>query len=408
MRPAARAIRERRTVRGPLAISIGPRALFWPGRFHILAPIWQVPVFLCAKQGLSLRCQQRSAGTSLLDKSRQLDLPSARSTSIHSLEDKQVKPFYEIQASDLDARSLQNAIDLRGYVLIRSLLPQDTLRQALSDITRILYSAQWLMRDDDPIQRIADSGAACGDPDPSFKRTYQDVFNLESFHALPQHPALRQVMRKLVGDNVLIHPKPIGRLIFPHCERLVNHAHQDFRFMNGDPECFTAWIPLHDCPASLGPLRILEGSHRFGVQNHDHENLHVPKIPEGAAQGGDWVGGDVNAGDVLIFHSLTVHGASPNVSNQIRISLDCRFQDCARVINPAILAFAGESGKSWEKTYADWRSNDLKFYWKKLPLRFSPSPAELKQLARTADSPRKRARYVRMLTQLEEFAECAS
>jgi ectoine hydroxylase-related dioxygenase (phytanoyl-CoA dioxygenase family) len=324
------------------------------------------------------------------------------------LEDKEVKPFHEIQGSDIDAYSLQDEIDSRGYVLIRDLLPQDALGQALGDITRILYSAQWLRRNNDPLQRMADSDAACGDPDPSFKRTYQQVFNLESFHALPHHQALKQVMRKLVGDSVLIHPKPIGRLIFPNCERLVNHAHQDFRFMNGDPECFTTWIPLHDCPASLGPLRILEGSHRFGVQDHDHQNLHVPEIPEGAAMGGEWVGGDIHAGDVLIFHSLTVHAASPNVSDQMRISVDCRFQDCARVINPAILAFAGESGKSWEKTYADWRSNDLKFYWKKLPLKFNPSLAELEEFARTADSPRKRARYVRILSQLEEFAEYAS
>lgn len=324
--------------------------------------------------------------------------------SIRSLEEIQVKPFHEIQASDLGSYCLQDEIDLRGYFLIRGLLPRDILSRALGDIVPVLYSAQWLMRDENPLEHRAVIGAACGDPDPAFKQTYQEVFNLESFHALPHHPALRQVMRKLVGEGVLIHPKPIGRLIFPHCERLVNHAHQDFRFMNGDPECFTAWIPLHDCPTRLGPLQILEGSHRFGLQSHNHENLHVPEIPEGAARGGDWVGGEMNAGDVLVFHSLTVHAASPNVSDQLRISLDCRFQDCGRVIDPAILAFAGESGKSWETTYAGWRSGDLKYYWRTLPLRFNPTLAELEDLSRTADSPRRRARYVRILSQLEEFA----
>jgi ectoine hydroxylase-related dioxygenase (phytanoyl-CoA dioxygenase family) len=326
----------------------------------------------------------------------------------NALENRQMKPFQEVQASDLGSYSLQDEIDSRGYLLIRDLLPQQALSQVLGDITRILSSAGWLVRDDDPLDRMADIGAACGDPDPAFKRIYQAVFNLESFHALPHHPALQQVMSKLVGENILIHPKPIGRLIFPRCERLVNHAHQDFRFMDGDSECFTAWIPLHDCPARLGPLQILERSHRFGVQSHVHDHLHVPEIPEGAALGGDWVGGEINAGDVLIFHSLTVHAASPNLSNQLRISMDCRFQDYRRVVNPATLAFAGESAKSWEKTYSGWRSDDLKYYWKKLPLRFDPSMAELEQLSKTADSPRKRAMYVRILSQLEEFAECAS
>lgn len=91
------------------------------------------------------------------------------------------------------------------------------------------------------------------------------------------------------------------------------------------------------------------------------------------AAGGQWVGGEINAGDVLIFHSLTVHAAAPNLSEKLRISLDCRFQDYRRVLNPATLAFAGESGKSWEKTYASWPSDNLKYYWKGLPLNLKPS-----------------------------------
>jgi ectoine hydroxylase-related dioxygenase (phytanoyl-CoA dioxygenase family) len=168
--------------------------------------------------------------------------------------------------------------------------------------------------------------------------------------------------------------------------------------MDGDPECFTAWIPFHDCPTNVGPLRILEGSHRFGLQNHDR--AFIPAIPAADALGDGWVGGPINAGDVLIFHSLTVHAASPNVSKQLRISLDCRFQNYQRAINPANLAFGGESGKSWEKTYSRWHSNDLKYYWKSLPLQLKPSRAEIEELARTAESLSKRARYDRILGQL--------
>lgn len=311
-----------------------------------------------------------------------------------------MEPFSEIQRVDLTACGLQDEIESRGYALIRGLLPREDVTQPLRDIAQILSAAGWLLAGHDPLQRVADPGAACGDPDPAFKRTYQNVFNLESFHALPHHPALRRVMKMLVGERLLVHPKPIGRLIFPQCERLTVHAHQDYRFMGGDPECFTVWIPLHDCPANVGPLRAVEGSHRIGYLNHEGENLHVPEIPAAAELGGDWVGGQINAGDVLIFHSLTVHAASPNLSNQLRISLDCRFQDYRRVVNPANLVFAGDSGKSWEKTYTRWNSEDLKYYWKKLPLEFRPSKAEIEQLSNTTDPPDVRARYARMLSQL--------
>jgi ectoine hydroxylase-related dioxygenase (phytanoyl-CoA dioxygenase family) len=316
-------------------------------------------------------------------------------------EDTRVNAFHGLDACNLTPRNLQDAIDSKGYVLIRGLLPREAVNSALVDVAQVLSAAGWLLPDHDPQERVADTGAACGDPDPTFKRVYQEVFNLESFHALPHQHSLREMMKMLVGESVLVHPKPIGRLIFPHCERLVTHAHQDYEFMGGDPQFFTVWIPLHDCPVEVGPLRILEGSHRFGVQSHQRDHLHVPEILEGAAMGDGWVGGPVNAGDVLIFHSLTVHAASPNLSDQLRISLDCRFQDARQTLNPANLVFAGESGKSWEKTYAEWNSEDLKFYWKRIPLTLKPSKAELAYLAETAGSPGERARYARMVGQLD-------
>jgi ectoine hydroxylase-related dioxygenase (phytanoyl-CoA dioxygenase family) len=311
-----------------------------------------------------------------------------------------VKAFHELHASNLRSDELQEEIDTKGYVLIRELLPRHVVQSVLTDVTGILSAQSWLTAESNPLARLPRPGASFGDPDPIFKSVYQQVFNLESFHALPHQPALKNVMKMLVGDQVLVHPKPIGRLIFPNCDRLVVHAHQDYEFMGGDPEFFTVWIPLHDCPVDMGPLRILEGSHRFGVQQHQRKNLHVPEIPINAAAGNDWAGGAINAGDVLVFHSLTVHAASPNASDRMRISLDCRFQDAHRVLNPSNLVFSGESGKSWEKTYAGWKSDNLKFYWKSIPLTFNPSKAELEHLAETVESPLARAKYARMVSQL--------
>jgi ectoine hydroxylase-related dioxygenase (phytanoyl-CoA dioxygenase family) len=311
-----------------------------------------------------------------------------------------VKTFHELHAGNLRPGELQKEIDSKGYALIRELLPRHAVHSVLTDVTGILSAQSWLTPGSNPLDRIPRPGATFGDPDPIFKSVYQQVFNLESFHALPHQLALRNVMKMIVGDQVLVHPKPIGRLIFPNCDRLVVHAHQDYEFMGGDPEFFTVWIPLHDCPANMGPLRILEGSHHLGVQQHKRENLHVPEIPIDAAAGNNWAGGPVNAGDVLIFHSLTVHAASPNVSDRMRISLDCRFQDAHRVLNPSNLVFSGESGKSWEKTYAGWQSDNLKFYWKSIPLTFNPSKEELEHLAETAESPSARAKYARMVGQL--------
>lgn len=300
----------------------------------------------------------------------------------------------------MTAEILQSEMESRGYVCIRNVLPKAELTGLLAQITDILEREGWLLPGYDPLDRVANLAAACGDPDPGFKRAYQTVFNLAAFHALPHHPSLQRIMKMLVGEEFLIHPKPIGRMIFPNCERLRVHAHQDYRFMGGDPECFTVWIPLHDCPFNVGPLQIMEGSHRFGFQEHEDKNLHVPEIRVGSEVGGAWVGGEIDAGDVLIFHSLTVHAAAANSSKRMRISMDCRFQDCARAVNPANLAFAGESGKSWERTYSGWQSHELKYYWKKLPLNLQPSRSDLAQLCVNAATPSLRARYSRILRQI--------
>jgi ectoine hydroxylase-related dioxygenase (phytanoyl-CoA dioxygenase family) len=311
-----------------------------------------------------------------------------------------MKAFDDIQGDSLSPSTLQEALALRGYALVRQLIPKSDVEAVLANVAEVLSKAGWLHSGSSASDRIPAEGAAYGDPDPSFKKTYQEVFNLERFHALPHHPALKRGMEMIVGDQVLVHPKPIGRLIFPCCERLVTHAHQDYEFMGGDPEFYTVWIPLHDCPIEAGSLRILEGSHHYGIQAHEREDLHVPEIPLDAASGDEWAEGRVNAGDVLIFHSLTVHAAAPNISDRMRLSLDCRFQNSRRTLNPSNLVFAGESGKSWEKTYANWQSQSLQYYWRKLPLTLKPTRGDLEQLAITAENPASRARYARMASQL--------
>ena len=312
-----------------------------------------------------------------------------------------LKPFREIHASELGSFCLKEEIDAHGYLLIRGLLPLGDIDPLLREIVEIVDRAGWLLPGYDPLERRVDASKACGDPDPSFKSTYQQVFNLESLHAFAHHVLLQRVFKRLTGPRLLIQPKMVARLIFPNCERLIVHAHQDHQAVAGDPESFTAWLPLHDCPEELGPLQILEASHHFGLQCRDPKIGYIAKEE---ARGGDWVGGRINAGDVLIFHSLTVHTASPNISKQLRISMDYRFQDYGRVLNPGTLVFPGSSdgsGRSWEATYANWRSEELKYYWKRFPLQFKPSKAELAQLAETADSPEMRLRYANILRKIE-------
>lgn len=322
-------------------------------------------------------------------------------TAIHPK--KTMKPFREITVRDADVSALRptdlrEEMDTHGYLMIRGLLSPMELIPLLGDVTRVLHQSGWLSSDRDRCDRLANMAAACFEDDAPFKVVYDQVFCLPSFHALPHHPVLQLVMKLLVGPHLLIHPKSVGRLIFPNFDRAITHAHQDHTAIAGDEETFTAWLPLHDCPLEQGPLRILDGSHRFGLQPTDGK---TGCIPSGTERGCDWVGGDIGAGDLLVFNSLTVHEAEPNRSTRMRISLDCRFQSYQRAINPAALVFAGSGRRSWPKTYAHWLSDELQYYWAKLPLQLKPSKLELAELARGSGSPDERARYAGILEAIE-------
>lgn len=322
-------------------------------------------------------------------------------TAIH--DNKTMVPFRtigmrEANGTTFNPTDLRGEMDTHGYALIRGVLSPKDLDPLLRDITDVLYQSGWLNSDRDPLERIANADVACFEDDAAFKAVYDQVFCLPSFHALPHHPALQRVMKQLVGPHLLIHPKSVGRLIFPNFERAITHAHQDHTAVAGDEETFTAWLPLHDCPLEQGPLRILDGSHRFGLQPTAGQ---TGCITPGTERGVEWVRGEMCAGDLLLFNSLTVHEAAPNTSNQMRISLDCRFQSYQRPIHPGALVFAGSGRRSWEKTYANWASDELKYYWRQLPLHLKPSKVELAELARTSATPALRARYAGILEAIE-------
>jgi hypothetical protein len=308
-----------------------------------------------------------------------------------------MKSFRRIFAGDLDSASLKSEMETYGYVFIRDLMPKGDLEQLLSDMMRIASDEGWMSDGSAPSDRIVNPAKACFDPDPKYKQAANRAFRLERLHALTHHPVLTDVMKRLVGPHLLVHPKPIARMIFPSYEKALFHAHQDHSGIAGSSESYTAWMPLHDCLQGQGTLEIKEVSHLFGLQCTDGY------IRPEAARGGDWVGGRINAGDVAIFHSLTVHRSTLSTSNQLRCSVDCRFQSYDEAVSPLEIVFPNRAkgGRTWEATYADWKHDDLKYYWRDLPLRLKPSVAELAAQAEKADSPDERLRFTSIVELIE-------
>jgi hypothetical protein len=125
-------------------------------------------------------------------------------------------------------------------------------------------------------------------------------------------------------------------------------------------------MPLIDCPMQVGPLQVAAGSHTQGVFDF-HIGAGAGGIEIVDPLEGRWVSDDFAVGDVLIFHSMVVHKGVPNRSDKLRMSMDVRYQLASEPFN---LDNANADGQplSWDDIYAGWRSQDLQYYWQKIPL----------------------------------------
>ena len=80
---------------------------------------------------------------------------------------------------------------------------------------------------------------------------------------------------------------------------------------------------------------------------------------------------DSDPGDVLIFHSATVHKAEPNTTEgTVRVSVDTRFCDYgAPVFSTNLEPHHGWriDTLNWDRIYRDWQRPELQYYWLDYP-----------------------------------------
>jgi len=267
-----------------------------------------------------------------------------------------MRPFLDSTDVIADGPELFRRIRRDGYLFIRGLLPRADLDALRAELLGIANEEGWLRSGARVEDGIANPAAFAVEPQDAYRKCYFRMYCREAFHTLPHHPNVTSLFERMLGEEILMHPRIIGRVIFPRrnaTDDFTTPAHQDFPHVQGTPDTFSAWFPLSDCPREMGTLAAAEGTHAHGVYDFR------PAFGAGGLEVvdplvGRWVGGDFQAGDVLIFHSLTVHKALPNLTDRLRISMDCRYQRLSDPVNRDSLELDG-SPLSWEKIYDGWK-----------------------------------------------------
>jgi ectoine hydroxylase-related dioxygenase (phytanoyl-CoA dioxygenase family) len=224
-----------------------------------------------------------------------------------------------------------------GHLFFPGLLPRDAVLEGRAEALALCRDAGWVDAQGGPLDARWRGGEPVREDDPRWTEFYRLWITSPVFQSLPEHPAIVAAAEKLLGGEVMVHPRKIGRVGFPQNEGQQTPPHQDFFHIHGTPETYTAWVPLGDCPMELGCLTVADGSHASGFREHTPSDG-----PGGWSVEADgdaaWCSQDFRAGDVLFVHSLTIHQALPNrTRDEVRVSIDNRYQRADDDIDPASL-----------------------------------------------------------------------
>jgi hypothetical protein len=149
-------------------------------------------------------------------------------------------------------------------------------------------------------------------------------------------PKLLDVMEQILGGEIAGHPVWNIRAKTPLNPLATVPWHQDTAYLAAGSEGTfqpTAWIPLVDANSINGTLQVVKGGHKNNrvmkhqlekeLGNEDSWYLYIREedLPEG-----EIVTCEVPKGGMLLLNNLIPHRSTENYSNQIRWSIDLRWQ----------------------------------------------------------------------------------
>ncbi len=203
---------------------------------------------------------------------------------------------------------------------------------------------------------------------------YRALFALSPLHELLHHPRLVGVARALLpGEDLFVHPRPAVRVVPPagaSGAAVPTPPHQDHLGMQGSENALVAWLPLVDCPLELGPIAVAEGSQLLGRRPY----RPLPRARVLPCDAGDldsaWRSSGLEAGDVVVFHALSVHRALSNRTGCVRLSVDLRCQPAAEPV--CELTVRDDPAQPWDEVYAGLPAGSPATAWRAMPLRIVP------------------------------------
>ncbi len=218
---------------------------------------------------------------------------------------------------------LQNQFKKKGWIKIEKIFPQKEIKNINQKVENFLNKN--FKKYNDRYINFTNQ-----------KKAFNDI---NSFHKLDDCLEIKRLSKKKIIEKIVKNLLDLKKIKLrqseffakPKKKGLPVPDHQDNFYWNiVKGNALTIWIALSKSNNINGAIHYYEGSHKYGILKH------TPSYSKGTSQKiknqkflkkFKKVTPHLNKGDVLIHHSLIVHGSKPNKSNMPRKGITFQFID---------------------------------------------------------------------------------
>ena len=223
----------------------------------------------------------------------------------------------------MDLQSRQSFFQDQGHLVIENLLSAAELVDCQAEIQHLHRLADDLEAKGDPasshFQREPYARDQRQDGLPVLRKIEQTRQHSPLMDRLAHHPRLVPTIQALLGPDLLLFRSTL--MLKPAFHGSVHALHQDSAYWPIDPPALaTVSIALDDATATNGCLKVVPGSHRWGLREWGRIAVEQdgPLTESQDLSQADILDVPLKAGSALVFHSLMVHGSGANTSPQSR------------------------------------------------------------------------------------------
>ncbi|MFD4785663.1 phytanoyl-CoA dioxygenase family protein [Streptomyces sp. NPDC058459] len=196
-----------------------------------------------------------------------------------------------------------------GFCVVDGIFDAELIGKVRSVVDGLLASAN-----------LADVAEAEPEDGSKARRIWAPTSKDELFARIAEDPGLLDAVEQLIGSDIVLQYSKLN--VKPPRVGSVVEWHQDFAFYpHTNTDLVAALIYLDDATRENACLRVVAGSHRHGLLQHEAGGYFVGKVSSPANVGlkdSAIVDCEATAGSVVFIHPLLLHSSEKNLSDVYR------------------------------------------------------------------------------------------